>query len=109
MTDQQSNPTSDLQRDFHKSRIRALIDILKKPSISDDDSAYLDKFVKTYCPEASKLLKNTLGPEALKKVYQGTQYKELDTDEILFTAKEASKFYILIIIGNNSHQYLLLS
>jgi len=36
--------------------------------MSNDDFVFLDNFIKTYFPEASKTLKNVLTQEALKKV-----------------------------------------
>lgn len=81
--------------------------------MSNDDFVFLDNFIKTYFPDASKALKNVLTQDALKKVlyitpvkhkhipqvFQGTQYKEIDTDEAVFTSKEAGKYYVLVVSG----------
>jgi len=99
MLNQQLNPGSEYQKEYHKLRTKRVNEILKSENMSNDDFVFLDNFIKTYFPEASKTLKNVLTQEALKKVYQGTEYKEVDAGEIIFSGSEGLKSYVLVVSG----------
>jgi CRP-like cAMP-binding protein len=95
----QLNSGGEYQKEYHKLRTKRVHEILKSQNMSNDDFVFLDNFIKTYFPEASKTLKNVLTQEALKKVYQGTEYKELDVGETIFTGKDGTKSYVLVVSG----------
>jgi CRP-like cAMP-binding protein len=95
----QLNSGGGYQNEYHKLRTKRVHEILKSQNMSNDDFVFLDNFIKTYFPEASKTLKNVLTQEALKKVYQGTEYKELDVGETIFTGKDGTKSYVLVVSG----------
>jgi len=99
MLNQQLNQGSEYQKEYHKLRTKRVNEILKSQNMSNDDFVFLDNFIKTYFPEASKTLKNVLTQEALKKVYQGTEYKELDAGETIFTGNDSTKSYVLVVSG----------
>jgi len=99
MLNQQLNSGGEYQKEYHKLRTKRVHEILKSQNMSNDDFVFLDNFIKTYFPEASKTLKNVLTQEALKKVYRGTEYKELDAGETIFTGKDGTKSYVLVVSG----------